>query len=305
MSVCLVTGGAGFIGSHVVDALLAQGHKVVVLDDLSTGNGRNIDVTKSTLIVRDIAGYIEDLFDTYKFDYVFHLAAQINLRHSIKEPQNDAKTNIVGSLNILENCVRANVKRVIFSSTGGAIYSPEESLPFSEESKAAPKSPYGLAKLTVESYLNIFQKIHGLKSTIFRYSNVFGPRQNAKGEAGVISIFIERALRNDDLIIFGDGNQTRDFVYVDDVVQANMLAFEAELDGIYNVSSNIQHSVNDIAHKIIEEIQTSSKIIHTDAIPGEMAHTQLSADKLIKAGWKPKWDMNKGVEATTNYFKDI
>lgn len=303
MSICLVTGGAGFIGSHVVDALLMREHSVVILDDLSSGNARNIN--GGEFVQRSITEPLTDLFDDYQFDYVFHLAAQINLRHSIKEPQADAHTNILGSLNILENCVRTKVKRVIFSSTGGAIYSPEETLPFTESSRAAPESPYGLTKLTVENYLNIFNKIHGLQSTVLRYSNVFGPRQNAKGEAGVISIFIERALRNDDLIIFGDGNQTRDFVYVDDVVQANLLALESELSGVFNVSSNVQHSVNEIAHKIISEIPTSSKIIHADPVSGEMAHTQLSADKLIKAGWKPKWDMDSGIKATTNYFKDI
>ena len=303
LSNILVTGGAGFIGSHIVDALVEQ-HQVLVLDDLSTGNINNIN-PKAIFINLSITQPLDDIFKQIQFDYVFHLAAQINLRHSIKEPKADAMTNIIGSLNLLENCVITKVKRIVFSSTGGAIYSPENSLPFSEESKAVPESPYGLAKLTVENYLKIFNKIHGLQSTVLRYSNVFGPRQNAKGEAGVISIFIERALRNEDLIIFGDGNQTRDFVYVDDVVQANLLALNAELDGTYNVSSNIQYSVNEVAHKIIDEITTSSKIIHADPVSGEMAHTLLSADKIIKAGWKPKWTMDKGILATINYFKDI
>lgn len=305
MSLCLVTGGAGFIGSHIVDALIQQGHQVLVVDNLVTGKQSNVNKSSNFELCDIRSSDLNKVFDNYHFDYVFHLAAQINLRHSIKDPVEDASNNIMGSLNVIDNCIRTKVKRIIFSSTGGAIYSPINELPCTEESLAKPESPYGLTKLTVENYLNIFSKIHALRSTILRYSNVFGPRQNAKGEAGVISIFIERALHNDDLIIFGDGNQTRDFVYVDDVVQANILALDSELDGVYNVSSNIQYSVNEVAHKIIDEIPTSSKIIHAESIAGEMTHTQLSADKIIKAGWKPKWDMDKGINATTNYFKDI
>lgn len=305
MSNILCTGGAGFIGSHIVDALLKQSHRVVVVDDFSTGNLENCHVKTNLVIQRSITKPLDDIFEKEKFDYVFHLAAQINLRHSIKEPQQDAQTNIMGSLNIMENCVKYKVKKLIFSSTGGAIYSATAPLPFIEESEVKPESPYALSKKTVENYLEIFNNIHGLQSTILRYSNVFGPRQNTKGEAGVIAIFIEKALKNEDLVIFGDGEQTRDFVYVDDVVQANLMTLDSEMNGIYNVSSNTQCSVNEIANKVLQYIRTSSKIIHAAPVLGELVHTQLCADKLLKAGWNPQWNIDGGMAATINYFKDI
>lgn len=307
MNNILVTGGAGFIGSHIVDALASKGHNVIVLDNLSTGQASNTN--NGLLIQRSISDPLNDIFDQYQFDYVFHLAAQINLRHSIKEPQQDAQTNILGSLNVLENCIRTNVKRVIFSSTGGAMYSSKAAfrlssrLPFSETSKADPESPYGLAKLTIEKYLHMFNKLYGLKSTVLRYSNVFGPRQNSKGEAGVISIFIEKALKNEDIIIFGNGTQTRDFIYVDDVVKANMLALDVELDDVFNVSSNTQYSVSEISDKILQYTNSSSKIIHAAPIKGEMLHTRLNADKLKVRGWSPTWNIDDGIQATIDYFK--
>lgn len=305
MSTILITGGAGFIGSHLTDALINQGHRVIVIDDFSTGNINNCSLKTNLVIQKNITRPLDDLFEKEKFDYVFHLAAQINLRHSIKEPQQDARANIMGSLNIMENCVKHKVKKLIFSSTGGAIYSPDAPLPFTEESEAKPESPYALSKKTVESYLEIFNKIHGLQYTTLRYSNVFGPRQSTKGEAGVIAIFIEKALKNEDLVIFGDGEQTRDFVYVDDVVQANLMALNFEMNGIYNVSSNTQCSVNEIANKVLQYIKTTSKIIHAPPVLGELEHTQLCADKILKAGWNPQWNIDGGMAATINYFKGI
>jgi UDP-glucose 4-epimerase len=304
MSICLVTGGAGFIGSHIVDSLIDKGHQVVIIDNLVTGNIKNLN-PRATFYQQNVINPLNYIFDKFKFDYVFHLAAQINLRHSIKEPAEDALANVVGSLNILENCARANVKRVIFSSTGGAIYSPHEILPFTEQSLAYPESPYGLAKQTVEKYLEIFQKLYGLQYTVLRYSNVFGPRQDSKGEAGVIAIFIQRALADEDLTIFGDGKQTRDFVYVQDVVQANMLALEQELNGTFNVSSNLQYSVNDVAQKIVQYIPTSSKIVHTAPIVGELLYTQLSAEKLKARGWNNFWSLDNGIVETIKYFDDL
>lgn len=301
MSNILVTGGAGFIGSHVADALVDRGHNVVIIDNLSTGNEKNIQ--KGRFIRKNISAALDYLFEDYQIEYVFHLAAQINLRYSIKEPIKDAETNIMGSLNLLESCARNKIKRVIFSSTGGAIYSPDALLPFTELSKVKPASPYGVAKYSIENYLSVFENVHGVKSTVLRYSNVFGPRQNSKGEAGVISIFIDKALENEDLVIFGDGKQTRDFVYVDDVVSANILALESELDGIYNVSSNTQTSINEIANKILSNLETKSKVIHTEAVSGEMLHTQLSADKIISKGWNPKWSIDEGIKSTLDFFK--
>lgn len=305
----LVTGGAGFIGSHVVDALIAQNHNVVVIDNLATGSETNLN-PKATFIFRQVNdSVLEDIFDQYKFDYVFHLAAQINLRRSILYPQEDAATNILGSINVFENCIRSKVKRVIFSSTGGAMYAStaqfrnSDLLPFSEASEAKPESPYGLSKLTAENYLHLLGKLHGLQSTILRYSNVYGPRQNSKGEAGVISIFIENALQGKELTIFGDGNQTRDFIYVDDVVTANMLAMNSELDGIYNVSSNTQYSVNEIARAVQTLTGVNCTIVKKPAIAGEMLHTRLLSDKLQQHGWKPTWDLYDGMKVTVDYFK--
>ena len=296
----LITGGAGFIGSHLVDALVADSHQVIVIDNLSTGNIDNIK-SSTSFYKEDITNsyIIKKMFDKHHFDYVFHLAAQINLRHSIKEPTFDAHTNIVGSLNIIENCIRTKVKKLIFSSTGGAIYSPTATLPWDEQSETNPQSPYGLAKQTVEKYLQLYS----LPFVALRYSNVFGERQNSKGEAGVISIFIEKALRNDDLIIFGDGSQTRDFIDVHSVVQANLLAME--LEGTYNVSSNTQISVNEIADMILKKTNSQSQIIHANPIAGELLHTRLSSEKISTKGWKLAQSMEVGIEKTIEYFQMI
>lgn len=300
MSIILITGGAGFIGSHLVDALIQQDHQVVVVDNLSTGNIDNIK-SHGAFYKEDITDshMIKKIFNKHQFDYVFHLAAQINLRHSIKEPAFDAHTNVVGSLNIIENCIRTGVKKIIFSSTGGAIYSPEAKLPWDEQSITNPQSPYGLAKLTIEKYLQLYQ----LPYVALRYSNVYGPRQNSKGEAGVISIFIEKALRNENLVIFGDGKQTRDFIFVEDVVKANLLAME--LEGIYNVSSNTQVSVNEIAEIILKKINSQSQIIRANPIAGELLHTKLSSEKLTAKGWSPGQDTETGIEKTIEYFRVI
>ena len=299
---CCVVGGAGFIGSHLVDALLARGDQVVVIDNLSTGNEANLD-RRALFEECDINDpMVADIFDDEQFDYVFHLAAQINLRHSLKHPAQDAEINILGSLNLLENCVRTKVKRVIFSSTGGAIYDPEVSLPWTETSPTNPQSPYGIAKLTVERYLDFFKRQYNLPSTILRYSNVYGPRQDAKGEAGVVAIFMERALKGEPLIIFGDGSQTRDFIYVDDVVQANLLAMDKGLDGIYNVSSDYQVSILDLAADLELTLRTKP-IEFADPIPGEVLDTCLSADKLIAQGWSMRVMMDEGLAKTLEWFR--
>lgn len=297
----LITGGLGFIGSHLCDKLILEGHQVVVIDNLTTGNLENLN-SKAKFSHKSINDSLHDIFEEYKFDCVFHLAAQINLRNSIKNPLTDAYTNITGSLNLLKYCVDYKVKRFIFSSTGGAIYSPRSKLPFTEKSKVVPESPYALSKYTVEQYIKMFHKLYALPYTILRYSNVYGPRQNAKGEAGVIAIFIEKMLAGEDLTIFGNGEQTRDFIYVDDVVQANVLALTSGLNGVFNVSSNTQCSVNSLLHKIIITLKITPDVKLQTALLGELAHTQLCADKLMAKGWHPTIPIDKGIIVTANYF---
>ena len=302
MSRILVSGGAGFIGSNIVDVLLAKNHTIVVVDDLSTGDLDNLpkfpNFSKTNFIHKSITEDLSYIFDKYRFDYVFHLAAQIDLRKSIKEPKFDAETNIIGSLNIIENCIKFGVKKLIFSSSGGAVYNPNSKLPWDEDSEVAPKSPYGLSKLTIEKYLNIID----LPYVALRYGNVFGRRQSSKNNAGIISIFIDKALKNDDFIIYGTGEQCRDFIYIDSVVEANVLALEKNLCGIYNVSSGIQISVNDIAKIIIDITKSKSKIIYKPAIQQELLYSQLSSQKLINEGWNKPLSLEEGIKKTVDYF---
>ncbi len=299
MEKILVTGGAGFIGSHLVDKLIEQGYNVTIIDDLSTGKKENVN-KNAKFIERSITENLEDIFEEGKFDYVFHLAAQMNLRRSLEDPAKDAEINILGSLNVIKNCVNYHVKKIIFSSTGGAIYSPEAVLPCREDSKIEPQSPYGLAKFTIENYLRIIKNVHGLDFVCLRYSNVYGPRQNSKGEAGVISIFIDNILEGKELIINGDGNQTRDFIFVSDVVKANVLAFD--LSGIYNVSTCQESSINQIADKIKDLMDSDVKIQYKDKIKGELERSSLSFVKLEKEGWTPEFDLDSGMKQTVEWF---
>ncbi len=296
----LVTGGLGFIGSHLVDRLIELGNDVVVLDNLSTGSGANSNDNATTIngSIND-HNLLDELFDFNKFDYVFHLAAQINLRKSISHPHFDAETNILGSLALIKKCIDYKVKKIIFSSTGGAIYSARAPQPFWELTLSQPSSPYGLSKLTVESYLKLMKDLKGLDYVALRYSNVYGPRQNPHGEAGVISIFKDRAQKGLDLTINGNGEQTRDFVYVDDVVQANVLAMN--LSGVYNVSSNSETTVNEIALKVLALTNSKSKITHATAIAGEMDRCRLTSEKLKnETGWKTSCSFDIGLSRTIN-----
>lgn len=288
MSKILITGGTGFIGSHLVDRLLDLNHNVVIVDDLSTGQNIN---KNAKLVVLDINDpKLKDVFDEGKFDCVFHLAAQINLRKSFEDPILDAKINILGSLNVILNSVRTGVKKFIFASTGGAIYKPEAPLSWTEETCTEPASPYGLGKLTVENYLRIFKSLNW---TVLRYSNVYGSRQNPKSEAGVVAIFTENALNSQPLKIFGDGEQTRDFIYVGDVVAANVHIMEKDLTGIFNVSTGTSVSVNTIAEMITSYFP--SDIQYLPAISGEVQHTKLSSEKLQKTGWKPYCELKDAI----------
>ncbi len=303
MSRCLVTGGAGFIGSHIVDKLIKKGHQVTILDNFSTGTMSNFNKS-AELYWRNIEDDLSDVFDL-EFDYVFHLAAQINLRESIKNPVADAKTNIMGSLNIIQECHRTGVKKIVFASTGGAIYSPAAALPCHETSLIGPTSPYGLAKFTVENYLKLYHELYGLEYVALRFSNVYGARQNSQSESGVISIFLEKAINNEIAKIFGDGNQTRDYIYVKDVSSAAILAMQKNVSGIFNISTEIETSLNSLVQIIKVATSSNFRINYEPKINGELYRSCLSAN-LAKniLGWQPIYSLNKGLEETISYLRE-
>jgi UDP-glucose 4-epimerase len=290
---CLVVGGAGFIGSHLVDELISKGNDVVVLDDLSNGKKENIN-SKAKFIQGSVNDDLNKIVGNIGIEYVFLLAAQISVRESIKNPVKDAEINILGGLNLIRYCVNHKVKKIIFSSSA-AVYSIDAELPVKEDSKVSPLSPYGLAKLTIENYLELTKESQGLDYVVLRYSNVYGPRQDPKGEAGVISIFVD-AIKNDNKIfINGDGKQTRDFIFVKDVVKANLIAME-KLSGLYNVSSNREISLLDLI-RVLEKISNKkAKIEYKGAIKGELRNSRLSNEKIRSAcGWKPEVSFEDGL----------
>jgi len=297
---CLVTGGAGFIGSHVVDKLVDLGHDIVVIDNLFTGLKENIN-PKAKFVKISINSDLNDIFEKEKPEFVFHLAAQANLRKSFENPAMDAKINVGGSLNIIDCCVRYKVKKLIFSSTA-ALYSPNVDLPCSEKDEASPMSPYGLTKLTVEKYLKIMKDYHGLDYAALRYSNVFGPRQNPLGEAGVVCVFMDKISNGQDIMINGDGEQTRDFIFVADVADANVQAMAKGVNGIFNVSSEQETSINYLAETLKNISGNNINISHGEGIKGELRRSCLSNEKLKKTGWNNNTGFEDGLKVTYESF---
>jgi UDP-glucose 4-epimerase len=301
----LVTGGAGFIGSWVADAYIAEGHEVLVLDNLSSGLRVNVP-QNAEFIQGDITDrqVVDNVISGFKPDIVNHHAAQIDVRKSLEDPMFDAGVNIIGSLNLLESCVSRDVGKFIFASTGGAIYGEPENIPADETTPPMPISPYGTSKYSVEKYLQYYKQIHSLDCVALRYANVYGPRQNPHGEAGVIAIFCSRILSSQDCTVFGDGKQTRDYVYSGDVARANVLALSAS-EGSYNIGTEIETSVNGL----IDELKAASgedfNVKYMDPRPGEVQSISLDVKLAGKVlGWMPETALSEGIKNTWLWFKE-
>jgi UDP-glucose 4-epimerase len=302
----LVTGGAGFIGSHITDAYIAEGHNVIVVDNLSGGFLENIN-TKAEFYKLDIRSEkLEDVFQKEKIDVVNHLAAQMDVRRSVSDPKFDASVNVLGGLNIFESARRHRVKKIIFSSTGGAIYGEQDYFPADEEHPTRPLSPYGITKLCTEKYLFFYKAVYGINHVILRYANVYGPRQNPHGEAGVVAIFCNKMLKGEQPVINGDGKQTRDYTFVSDVVKANLLALKYDRSNIYNVGTGIETDVNNLFLELRTHLNPSCPELHAPAKEGEQQRSVISFKKIeSELGWKPTMQLEEGLRLTAEYFKKI
>lgn len=300
----LVTGGAGFIGSHIVDAYIADGHQVTVVDDLSSGKKEQVHA-KAAFVQMDIRDpAMGGVFRSGSFDIVNHHAAQMDVRRSVADPAFDAAVNILGGLNILEHARTTGVKKIIFASTGGAIYGEQERFPADEDHPTRPLSPYGITKLATEKYLYYYQQVFGMDHVILRYANVYGPRQNPHGEAGVVAIFCSKMLAGEQPVINGDGTQTRDYTYVRDVVEANRLAVNVRGSALYNVGTGIETDVNTLFHALRKILQPDCPEKHAPAKAGEQKRSVISYGRIQKSlGWSPRVSILDGLAMTAEFFK--
>jgi UDP-glucose 4-epimerase len=305
----LVTGGAGFIGSHTVDALVAsRNHQVSIIDNLSAGKRHQvnpaahfheIDLRDADAVRRAIAAETPEV--------IVHLAAQMDVRRSVADPPYDAQVNVVGFLNLVEAARQHGLRRVIFSSTGGAIYGEQETFPAPEDHPLHPVSPYGITKLATEAYLFFYKVQYGIDYTALRYGNVYGPRQDPHGEAGVVAIFCGRMLDGKPCTIFGDGKQTRDYVFVGDVVRANLAAASATtlISGPINVGTGIESSVDDLYHTLGTVADVTRAPEYAPARPGEQSRSVISPARAAQLlNWKPQVDLAHGLDQTFTYFKE-
>ncbi|MBZ9572629.1 GDP-mannose 4,6-dehydratase [Patescibacteria group bacterium] len=298
----IVTGGAGFIGSHLTDKLIEQRHQVIVIDNLSTGRKENLN-PKVKFYKADICdSNISQIFRKEKPKVVFHFAAQIDVRKSVESPIEDAKINILGTLNILENCRKYKVKKFIFASSVG-IYGEPKALPIEESHPLNPISPYPITKLAIEKYLHYYQSL-GLNFVSLRYSNIYGPRQSSKGEGGVVAIFIDRILKGKRPIIFGKGKQTRDFLYVNDAVEAAILSLKASPGSIYNVATNTEISIQGLLELLSLKLNKKIKPTFFPLRQGEIINSRIVFSKIKKElGWEPKFDLENGLSRSIDWFQ--
>lgn len=298
----LITGGAGFIGSHIADLLISKNHRVIIIDNLSTGKIENLN-PRARFYKTDLCdeNKIKEIFKKEMPEVVYHLAAQINVRKSLENPVKDAEINLINTLKLLQICVENKIKHFIFSSTGGALYGDTKDLPTKENHETKPISGYGCAKLSVEKYLHFYRKVYGLKYTVLRYSNVYGPRQNSEGEAGIIAIFFNNLKNNQTPKIFG-GIQTRDFVYVKDVANANFLALEGP-GGIYNVSTAKETDIIEIFSQVNKYFKGKFQAKYEELKKGEQLKSCLSWDKIYKIlNWSPQTTLEEGLNQTYLWF---
>jgi len=306
MAKILVTGGAGFIGSHVVDLFLSYGFEVIIVDDLSTGRASNIH-PQAKFYQMDIRNpEIRKIFETERPDYVSHHAAQMDVRRSVAQPLFDADVNILGSINLLECAKEFGVKHFVYISSGGAAYGEPERVPCEETDPINPICQYGASKHTVEHYLYMYNVNYGLKYTVLRYPNVFGPRQDPQGEAGVVAIFTGKMLVGEPVMINGDGEQTRDFVYVGDCAYANYLAVTVDHEsGIYNIGWGHPTSINEIFYTLSKVTGFTQPVAYGPAKLGETRHIYLNATKAGRdLGWSPTLNLEEGLEKTVAYFRE-
>jgi len=301
----LVTGGAGFIGSHVADAFCVEGHEVHVMDDLSTGRRENVpeDAVFHQMDIRsDEASSVMAL---ECFDVLCHHAAQMDVRRSVADPRFDADVNVRGFLNLVEAGLNNDLKKVLFSSTGGAIYGEPDYAPQDEQHPLRPLSPYGITKLCTEKYLYYYHQQYGLDYVVLRYANVYGPRQNPHGEAGVVAIFTEKLLRGEQPVINGDGLQTRDYIYVGDVVRANIAGLHYDNTGIFNVGTSVETDVNQLFSVLRDLTAPGIPEQHGPGMPGEQRRSILSFEHSHEVfGWSPKVDLQTGLAETVDWFRN-
>lgn len=301
----LVTGGAGFIASHVADSYVAAGHEVIIVDNLSTGKTDYVN-EKARFIKADITDMakIQQIIRTEKPDVINHHAAHIQVGYSVKNPQFDAENNIIGLLNIMEAAKDVPIKKVIMAATGGAMYGNKQT-PFNETMKEEPLSPYGISKRAGELYLNFYHELYGIPYVSLRYSNVYGPRQNAHGESGVVAIFSEMMMAGKTPVINGDGTHTRDYVYVADVVKANLLALDTEFVGELNIGTTTEISTNEVFDAVVKELGLNLQKQYGPARPGEQVTSSLSYQKAQeKLGWAPTVTFAEGVKKVAEWYKE-
>ncbi|MDR5709436.1 MAG: NAD-dependent epimerase/dehydratase family protein [Armatimonadota bacterium] len=300
----LVTGGAGFVGSHVVEHLLRAGHEVVVVDDLRTGRRENLPPGVRLYALDILDPRMGEVFEQERPQVLSHHAAQASVAISLRDPELDARVNVVGTLKLLQYCVRTGVRHFVFASTGGAIYGEATAIPCPEDYPPRPISPYGVHKLCAEHHLLAWSALYGLRGTVLRYGNVYGPRQDPEGEAGVVAIFTATMLRGRPPVIFGDGLHTRDYVYVEDVAEANLRVIERGVEGVYNIGTGVETSTRDLFDLLRELVGYRGEPVYGPPRPGDVRRIALDCRRASEAfGWHPRTPLREGLSRTVAWFR--